>query len=170
MLCKEVDKLKKYEYDSTRYFWGVTAPGIFMIMLLIYGIKENINNPTFGIPSLIIITTLYGINNTFIALSHPKTIVIDKEGIEFHSFGRVHSYSWARLDYFMVKEFSARKLYLRIENPKLFKGRYWIKTNMYNDSDELYLKINKEEKRIHPNLLKFKAKKRRPNKKKRRKK
>lgn len=147
--------MKEYKYSFTRYLWSTIIPDFFMILLLIYGIFKNIENPNFNIYSIVIIVSLYGINNSFIALSYPKDIIISNKNIKFHSFGRKHVYYWNDVKSFKIKEYQGGKLYLRVGNPNLFRGRYWINTRMFNNGEELYTKLMNKEKKIHPDSLKF---------------
>ncbi|MBU5439104.1 hypothetical protein KQI42_13860 [Tissierella sp. MSJ-40] len=147
--------MKTYSYNPSRYFWAVTAPGILMIVALVYGIVISFQNPGFNIYGLIAFIAVYGINNTFISISYPKKIIDDGEKIEFYAFGRSHSYYWKEIKSLRIKEFYGGKLYLRVGNSNAFKGRYWVKTSMFNDGIDLYNKFKDAEKRLHPDLLKF---------------
>lgn len=152
-------KLKIYKYDYQRYFFSIVIPTFFMFGILIYGILNNLRTLSFNIYTLCIIITVYGLFNNIISLSNPSKIIDNGKEIKFFSFGRVHTYSWEKVKYIRVREFYGRKIYLRIDNPSLIKGRYWIKTAMYNDGHELYEKFKELERELHPNLLKFRTKK-----------
>lgn len=99
----------------------------------------------------------YSLFNNFVSLSQPSTVVDDGESLSFYAFGRKHKYTWDKIRYIRIKEFYGRKIYLRIDNPSLTKGRYWVKTSMYNDGDELYEKLSSLEKELHPEQLKFRT-------------
>lgn len=147
--------MKEYNYNPKRYFLSVTAPGFFMIGILIFSLSKNIKSTNFNIYTLAIIVSIYGIINTFVSISHPEKIVDDGEKLEFHSFGRVHSYYLNKVKYFRIKEYYNGKIYLRIGNPTPLKGRYWINAPMYTDGEELYLSFREREKKIHPDSLKY---------------
>ncbi|MBB6217420.1 hypothetical protein HNQ80_003539 [Anaerosolibacter carboniphilus] len=149
--------MKDYVYYPRRYFFAVTLPAILMFFLLIYGMIRNFQSVTFDIYSMIIMVSVYGLFNNFISLSQPSSIVDDGESLEFHAFGRKHRYEWRKIQYIRIKEFYNRKLYIRIDNPGLFRGRYWIKTSMYDDGDELYEKLSALERKLHPEQLKFRT-------------
>ncbi len=152
-------ELKIYEYDSKRYFFAVKAPTIFMIIILVYSLIINIKNPGINIYSLCMIICIYGIFNNLVSLSNPKRIIDEEKEIKFFAFGKFHSYKWEEIKYIRIKEFYNKRIYLRIDNPKLTSGRYWIKTKMYNKGEELYIKLKELEKQIHPELLQFRKRK-----------
>lgn len=148
-------ELKIYKYDSQRYFVAVTLTTVFMFLILIFAVVNNIKDSSFNIYSLCIIVTVYGLYNNLISLSNPNKIFDDDKKVSFYAFGRTHSYLWDDIKYARVKEFYGRKIYLRLDSHNSVKGRYWIKTAMYNDGDELYQKFTELERKLHPNLLKF---------------
>lgn len=150
--------MKIYKFDPQRYFFAVILPTIFMFVILIYAVINNLKTLDVNIYSLCIVITVYGLFNNIAALSNPSIITDDGKEIRFYSFGRYHTYSLDKIQYIRIKEFYGRKMYLRIDNHSLFKGRYWIKTIMYNDRDELYEKFTSLERKLHPNLLKFRTK------------
>ncbi|EQF48712.1 hypothetical protein QEI_0045, partial [Clostridioides difficile CD129] len=47
----------------------------------------------------------------------------------------------------------------KINDGKLFKGRYWIRTNMFNNSIALYSYFIELEECLYPDSLKFRNKK-----------
>ena len=132
--------MKKYKYDSKRYLLSVTIPGFFMILILIYALFNNYTNFNLNIYSLLIIVCTYGIFNTFISSSNPKKIIIDSKCIR-------------------IREFYNKKIYVKINDGNLFKGRYWIRTNMFNNSIALYSYFIELEECLYPDSLKFRNKK-----------
>lgn len=150
--------MKIYRYNSHRYFFAVIVPTFFMIGILVYAVINNLKELQFNIYSLMIVVTVYGIFNNVISLSNPSKIIDNEEYIEFYSFGRKHRFYWNNIKYIRIKEFNNKKIYLRIGNPGLLKGRYWIKTSMYDDGNEIYEKLTELEKKLHPNLIKFRNK------------
>jgi len=115
----------------------------------------NIQSLRFNIFSMIIIVTIYGLINTMVSLSQPNIVIDDGEKIEFHAFGRSHSYFWEELKFFRIKELNNNNIYVRVGNYNLLTGRYWIKIERFSDGDEMYKKFRDMENKLHPGLLKF---------------
>ena len=61
----------------------------------------------------------------------------------------------------MTKELANKRLYLRINKYSLLKGRYWLDTKSYENSENLYLNIMELERLICPNQLKYNHRSRR---------
>lgn len=131
------------------------SPGILMGGALIYSIIKNIQILEFNVFSIIIIVTTYSSLNTVVSLSQPNLIIDDGKKIEFHAFGRSHSYYWEELKFLRIKELNKTNIYLRVGNYNVLKGRYWIKTERFSDGDEMNKKLRDMEKKLHPELLKF---------------
>ncbi|ENZ9536760.1 TPA: hypothetical protein OLX94_003278 [Clostridioides difficile] len=151
--------MKKYKYDSKRYLLSVTIPGFFMILILIYALFNNYTNFNLNIYSLLIIVCTYGIFNTFISSSNPKKIIIDSKCIHFTSFMTTHKYEIKDIEKIRIREFYNKKIYLKINDGNLFRGRYWIRTNMFNNSIALYSYFIELEECLYPDSLKFRNKK-----------
>ncbi|PBH21055.1 hypothetical protein BGV20_08160 [Clostridioides difficile] len=151
--------MKKYKYDSKRYLLSVTIPGFFMILILIYALFNNYTNFNLNIYSLLIIVCTYGIFNTFISSRIPDIIIIDRQCIHFTSFMTTHKYEIKDIEKIRIREFYNKKIYLKINDGKLFKGRYWIRTNMFNNSIALYSYFIELEECLYPDSLKFRNKK-----------
>ncbi len=150
--------MEKYKYDSKRYLLSVTIPGFFMILILIYALFNNYINFSVNIYSLLIIVCTYSIFNTFISSSTPKEIIIDSKCIHFISFMTTHKYEIKDIEKIRIREFYNKKIYLKINDGSLFKGRYWIRTNMFNNSIELYDYFVELEEYLYPESLKFRNK------------
>ncbi len=147
-----------YKYDEKRYLFAVTIPTIFMFIILVYSLMLNIKDPQINIYTLYIIVCIYGISNNLISVSNPKMIIDDGKQIKFYSFGRTHEYEWEQIKRIRIKEFYNKKIYLRIDNPGLLKGRYWIKSAMYNNGEELYIKLKNLEEKLHQDTMEFRNK------------
>lgn len=150
--------MRVYEYDPTVYKRKVTVTGVFCALILLYSIYSLFfgDNMLLWIGAGIV--SLYTVWETFISLSNPGKVVIDAESITFCAYGREHRYLWSEIERFRVKEFTgARKLFVRINNASIFKGRYWVNCYYFNDTDLLYKFIVDRECLIHPTSLKARA-------------
>lgn len=149
--------MKKYIFNSKRYSSGVVAPGIFMICILMYALINNYIYSGINLYTGIAIISAYGVFNTFISISNPKMVVIDNGDIEFYAFRKVHKYKKEEITSMSIRGFHDKKMYLRINNGGLLRGRYWIKSSLFNDSRELYNALSDIERQLHPNALKFRG-------------
>lgn len=150
--------MKKYKYNSMRYLISVIMPGFFMILMLIYALFNNYVNFSVNIYSLLIIICIYGIFNTFVSSSNPKEIIIDNKCIRFISFIAKHNYEIKDIEKLRIREFYNKNLYLKINDGSLLRGRYWIRTNMFNNDVELYNYLVELEEFLYPDSLKFRNK------------
>ena len=151
-------KEKNYQIDSKFFHIHTTANGIVAlcaIVACIIGILLGFY------PKLLLIVILvagYTAWNTFIAISNPQKVTIADDFVSFSAYGRTDSFELAELDRFMIREFpSAGKMYIRINQAGIFKGRYWLYTMMFSDGQELFRKLLEIERNIHPDSLKTQA-------------
>lgn len=151
--------MKKYKYDFKRYLFSVIILGFFMILILIYVLFNNYINFNLNIYSLLIIVCIYGIFNIFILLSNFKKIIIDSKCIYFILFMIIYKYEIKDIEKIRIREFYNKKIYLKINDGKFFKGRYWIRINMFNNSIVLYSYFIELEECLYLDLLKFRNKK-----------
>lgn len=145
---------KTYEYKTKFFNYKIRDIGIFAILFLFYSIYNLVStkNSFFSVP---IIICIYIIWEDFISLSNPKTVTITDDSITFGAFGKFHTYKWSEIKKFQIKEFiSSRKMYIRINEAGLFKGRYWVNCYFMNDCDEIYMYLRDKEYELNPNSLK----------------
>lgn len=147
-----------YEYNKDRYFVSVKLTTLFMLVLILYALPKWIIDPGINIYILIVVAATYGVFNNFISLSTPNKIEINENIIVFSAFGRKHEYRWEEITSLKIKELADKKMYIRINDGSLLRGRYWIKTRMYNDSDKLFNFFRKKEEELHPDSIKFRRK------------
>ena len=144
-----------YKYDKKKYFITVTLTSIFILLLLVYAVIKNILNFNINIYTFIILASCYELFNIYIAGVKPLEIELDSHKLVLRGYRKEDIYEIQDLKYMMTKELANRKLYLRINKYSLFKGRYWIDTKSYENSDNLYLNIMELERLICPNQLKY---------------
>lgn len=150
----------KYRYDSKKYFIKVIFSSVFISFLMIYAIIKNIMNFNLNIYTFIIIASLYELFNVYIAMCKPVEIEMNDESLIFRAFNKEQKYEIKDLKYMMTKELANRKLYLRINNYSLCRGRYWIDTKSYENNQELYINLMELERKINPNQLKYNSRRR----------
>lgn len=149
---------KRYIYEPKAYFSQVTLTSIFTALILAYCIYQIIigfQPILFGLIGLVAAYTSW---NTFIARANPSQVVLEEDGISFVSFGKVDKYPFDQLKSFQVREFrGSGKMFIRVNNSNLLRGRYWLNTREMNDGEELFLYILKLEHHVHPNSIKAKS-------------
>ena len=144
-----------YKYNKKKYFITVTLTSIFIIFLLIYAVIKNIFNFSINIYTFIILASCYELFNIYIAGVKPLEIDLDSHRFILRGYRKEDIYEIQDLKYMMTKELANKKLYLRINQYSLFRGRYWIDTKSYENSENLYLNIMELERLICPNQLKY---------------
>ena len=150
----------KYRYDSKKYFIKVIFSSVFISFLMIYAIIKNIMSFNINIYTFIIIASLYELFNIYIAMCKPVEIELNDESLSFRAFNKEQKYEIKDMKYMMTKELANRKLYLRINNYNLCRGRYWIDTKSYENNQELYINLMELERKINPNQLKYNSRRR----------
>ena len=144
-----------YKYDKKKYFITVTLTSIFIVLLLIYAVIKNILDFNINIYTFIILASCYELFNIYIAGVKPLEIDLDSHRFILRGYRKEDIYEIQDLKYMMTQELANKKLYLRINQYSLFRGRYWIDTKSYENSENLYLNIMELERLICPNQLKY---------------
>ena len=144
-----------YKYDKKKYFITVTLTSIFIVLLLIYAVIKNILDFNINIYTFIILASCYELFNIYIAGVKPLEIDLDSHRFILRGYRKEDIYEIQDLKYMITKELANKKLYLRINQYSLFRGRYWIDTKSYENSENLYLNIMELERLICPNQLKY---------------
>lgn len=152
--------MKQYVYEKRSFFKDVKLTSWFCIAIMfvaLYFMMAGVLPPIMG---LMFVVAFYTVWNTYISHSNPETIHLDEEGISFASFNREDHYPFQEIKEFRVREFpNTGKMYVRINNAGLCKGRYWIQTQHFSDGKELFAKILAKEEELNPDSLKTRARK-----------
>ena len=148
--------MNEFKYNRLLYLFDVIITGIVAIGAFIVSLVYFHSN--LSLLLLIGIVCIYTIWNSFVSKVHPEKIVIKENEIVFESFNSKDRYYIDGTDRFQLREFpSSGKLYLRIGNAQLQKGRYWINTKNYNNGKELFQLFIDLDYKINPDSLKSKA-------------
>ena len=148
--------MNEFKYNRLLYLFDVIITGIVAIGAFIASLVYFHSN--LSLLLLIGIVCIYTIWNSFVSKVHPEKIVIKENEIVFESFNSKDRYYIDGTDRFHLREFpSSGKLYLRIGNEQLQKGRYWINTKNYNNGKELFQLFRDLDYKINPDSLKSKA-------------
>ncbi len=147
---------KVYNYKPERYKFKVVYTGYFLIAISVVLAGLYILNPTQYFYLFGIVGSLYGVINTFVFKSNPKSILIDDETITFLSFGEV-KFKINELERFVIREFANAQFYIRVRDKNGTKARFWVSYYYFIDREELIDELYIIEKRIHPNNIKFRG-------------
>ncbi len=148
--------MNEFKYNRLLYLFDVIITGIVAIGAFIASLVYFHSN--LSLLLVIGIVCIYTIWNSFVSKVHPEKIVIKENEIVFESFNSKDRYYIDGTDRFQLREFpSSGKLYLRIGNEQLQKGRYWINTKNYNNGKELFQLFRDLDYKINPDSLKSKA-------------
>ncbi|QAT40721.1 hypothetical protein [Clostridium sp. JN-9] len=148
--------IKEYVFDKKMFIIRVIYAGILAAIVFTFGIYSIIGGSTMKyLWMFICFICIYTLITNFIAISYPEKIVIGNNAISFSAFNQSHVYSRKELIGFKIKEQQlAKKMYIRVNKPSLFKGRYWIDLKAYNNNKDLEKCLLEIEEIIHPDSLK----------------
>lgn len=147
---------KEYLFNRRTFLVRVIYAGILAAIVFVFGIYSITRGSSMKyLWMFICFLCVYTIITNFIAVSYPEKIVVDNNEISFSAFNKAHVYSRKELKAFKIKEQQlAKKMYIRVNMPSLFKGRYWIDLKAYNDYKDLEKNLLEIEEIVHPNSLK----------------
>ncbi len=144
-----------FEFNKRDYNWKVNVPGAFGIVASLAAIVQLLVNPSSYVWYFILLVGAYTAINAFVSLSNPEIVEIRKNKLVFKAHGKVHEYDLRKIESYRVKEFhQAKKLFIRIDDAGMLKGRYWVNCYYFNNRDELYRSLVELEYRIDPSGLK----------------
>ena len=148
--------MNEFKYNRLLYIFDVIITGIVAIGAFIASLVYFHSN--LSLLLLVGIVSIYTMWNSFVSKVHPEKIVIKENEIIFESFNSKDRYYIDGTDRFQLREFpSSGKVYLRIGNAQIQKGRYWINTKNYNNGKELFQLFRDLDYKINPDSLKSKA-------------
>lgn len=150
--------MKVYQYDKRLFLIEVKVTGYFCIAVIFLCLYMALNNVAPGLMIMAALIAFYTVWNTFISHSNPEIVKFEENAISFSSFQKEDRYTFEDIKQFRIREFpSSGKMYIRINNSNLFKGRYWVQTSQFNDGKELFHKLLDMEYEMHPDTLKARA-------------
>ncbi len=147
-----------YEYDSNVFFRKITITAVFCVLIFAYSIYHLItgDSPMLWIGAAIV--SGYFVWETFISIANPSKVEIDDKGITFSAYKKNHHYEWSEIRKFKCKPLaSGTKMFIRINEAGIFRGRYWVNCYYYSEGEELFKFLFHKEIEVDPNGLKAKA-------------
>lgn len=152
--------MKTYTYEQPFFTIEVLITGIFCafiaVVCLVFAALQMYLPPALSV--MFAVVALYQVWNTFIAIANPEKVTFEDDAISFSAFGRTDRFAYSDISEFRVREFpSAGKMYIRINDGGLLKGRYWIQSKVMSDGEELFNRILDFEYAKHPDTIKARA-------------
>lgn len=149
---------KEYAFDKKTFGVQVTATGVFALLILLMCIYSMITKPYAGLFAVIGVVAAYTVWNTFVSISNPEKIIIGEDYISFKAYGREDKYNFCDVTQFRIREFpSAGKMFIRVNQSNLLKGRYWVHTRQIEEGKELFRRLLDMEYDMHPDTIKARA-------------
>lgn len=122
---------KSYSYRQSKIVMSFLLPTILMIGLFIWGLYGLVTVGPLWLYKLIVMVMPVLFLSSFWGLHHPTAVQLTDRGIAFKSFGLKHEYAWDAVETLKLKQYPlAGKTYIRIGEPRLFGGRYWLSEQM----------------------------------------
>lgn len=150
--------MKSYMYGKRSFFIQVTFTGIFCIIICFTCVLLAFVG---YMPQMMLFFTLvaaYNVWNTFISKSTSEEVIIDDEYISFSAYNHCDKYLFSDIKKLRIREFpSSGKMYIRVNESSVLKGRYWIQTKQFENGKELFRALLDLEYKMHPDTLKARA-------------
>ena len=163
---------KIYEYDTKVYRTKITITAIFCAFILVYSLFSifTTNVPALWVVAAVVAgyyaargkystcTAGYFVWETFVSIANPSKVEVSDQGITFSAYHKSHHYDWNEVKRFKCKPLaSGTKMFVRINEAGIFRGRYWVNCYYFNDGNELFQYLFHKEVEIDPEGLKARA-------------
>lgn len=142
-----------FSVRKSHYILSVGLPTIITFVLMIWMAFLSITQPnnTFTL-SLLILTTIMFFDYV-VALSHPEHIIVDEDKIIFKGLIKEHVYLINEIERINVRPVSYnRRIYVRINQAGLLKGRYWIHLDHIEAGSDLRKRLEAMVEEKHPTM------------------
>lgn len=148
--------MKTYTCDKKKFAISMTTVGVFCVLICLYSLYKIATGT--GAFAFILLVALYQVHNTFVSISNPREVTLSKDELSFSAYGVTHTYPLKDIYELRIKELDYhKKMYVRVNDANLFKGRYWINCFYFSDGEELWDALAYLEYKISPDHIKFRA-------------
>lgn len=125
--------VKHYQYETGRFVAVILLPVLIMAGLLVWGISLMLSGEQTAFAQVLVYGSLMLLFFSIIGIHTPSRIELDDEKIIVHAFFVTHTFYWDELTFAQLRVYKQTgKIYLRLGTKHLFKGRYWISTDIEN--------------------------------------
>lgn len=150
--------MKEYSYDKRSFLVGVTITSIFCLVLMVVCLLLALFNIMPALLCFVALVAFYTVWNSFISKSNSQKVIITDTSIQFYCYHRLDTYVIKDIERLSIREFpTSGKMYIRMNHPTIFKGRYWLQTKLFSDGNELFRSLLDLEYKLHPDTLKARA-------------
>lgn len=150
--------MKEYRYDAKAFFMQIQVTAVVCVVVILLTIIFSAIGKFSPLMLFLSVIAFYSLWNTYVSRSTVEIVRMDDHELQFETFGKTVTYRVNELKIFKIREFpSSGKIYLRVNNSNLFKGRYWIQTAQFSDGKELFTNLINLEYKLFPETLKSRA-------------
>lgn len=150
--------MRTYEYDSGVFARKITFTAGFCALIFTYSIFNLITGKSPILWLAAAVVSGYFVWETFVSIANPSKVEIDDKGITFSAYKKSHHYDWAEINKFKSKPLSSgTKMFVRINDAGIFRGRYWVNCYYFNNGEELAKFLFKKEMEVEPEGLRAKS-------------
>ncbi|MDO4311741.1 MAG: hypothetical protein Q4C52_01510 [Eubacteriales bacterium] len=147
-----------YKYDPKVFFVKITVTAGFCVLIFAYAILHLVMGDMPILWGATAIVSGYFVWESFVSIANPSKVEVNDSGIIFSAYGREHRYNWEEVRRFKCKPLaSGTKMFVRINEAGIFRGRYWVNCYYYSDGEELFKFLYNKEIEIDPEGLKARA-------------
>lgn len=151
---------KTYIFQDPYYTIEVPVTTAICAAAIFYCAFHAIRGDVLTPPLMLLFMTaaIYQVWNALISRAYPRKVTVDDDSMSFSLFGRTDRYAIDGITEMKVRANPRNGgMFVRINDPSLFRGRYWLNTKYFSDGRELFDYIEGLEMRIHPQGLKARA-------------
>lgn len=127
---------KRFYYKHTNEYFSFLLPTILMVGVLVWGIYGLLAVGPLARYKLACVAMPILILSSVIGLHNPTNVQLSDSSIIFQAFGLKHEYKWKDVESLKIRTYAMGNTLIVIGKPRVFGGRYWIKSQM-DGYDEL---------------------------------
>ena len=149
---------RTYEFEKTAYRNKILLINWLLIPLLAYCLYRLFWVGTnMALWVLAAAVCVYGLTNSLLRKSNPRTITVSDDEIVFASFGEKR-FEVNKLIKFRVKVVTPNyQIVVRVEDSDRQRGTFWVLYSQFNDKLDLLAEFDYLEKKVHPSSLRFRG-------------
>jgi hypothetical protein len=107
---------------------------------------------------LFMVAAIYQVWNVLVSAAYPRQVVVDDESVSFVSMTRTDRYVTSEVKDMVIRGGMRNgRMFIRIDSPTIFRGRYWVNTEDFSDGEELRHYLLDLECQVNPNGLRARA-------------
>ena len=152
--------MKSYVYNKSHYFIQHTLPGLFTLLIGLYGLIRQVMTGFSGLLMFILIICVYNVWNEFISLSNPYEFELGKDSVTFRAYKQEHTYKISEMTNFSMRMVAGNtSIYMNINKGGILKGRYWIRVSEFEEQDEIVDYFYDLDEKVNPDSVVTRARK-----------